>query len=679
MNMQSKILITFSSENVRLAHRLYAQMVSMAPDKNFVQLASSDLDFKERNQVIPENITHLVVLCSHSSVKSIAVSLNIEGFLKKSPRTNILPIRVTCQNEAPNKNALPAALLTSMGENGRLKKAPTPSYICDLSGTDDSYIRAARRILQATGLKTPPPFSAVKTMFTAIAASLAVVFIGASYSLNKSAQEHKIEAQNANLFAQAVLSEMSKELPKNVRSEHIAKLGESALIALSSAPPNSLTDSELSRRAKLLHVIGNAHDQVGNPDKAITSFQLANTFTNELVQRHPSDSQVIFEHSQSAFWLGNAAYRKGDLKQAEKAFSAYKAYSAELAARDKTSIKYKVEVAYALVNYGIVKLESGDPKTALSDIQDALKILDIKTITSGFATYKDKAQFLGWEADAYLELGEFSEAKHSNQQQIEIFEKLIKEQPTNSLRKKYLANSLLKLSKIEIDNGNTTQALDRLYYASDMMKEVYENDPRNLRYRAIYVSVVQKIAEIKILNGNYITAKLLIDEARRFRANNDDNGANDIRYREAASMKLLSATTALKGNSPEHALAEVSSALLDIEMAKANGSNRENTLLKGKAHFLRGLALEQLGQYGEAMASWRSAATVLEGTKGKKRRNAKDLLSRCLWKLGYKEAAIALQKELIASSYKHPGFVAFWKQQQDSNNIISSISKGNKL
>jgi tetratricopeptide (TPR) repeat protein len=674
MSSLTKICISFASEDDEIAFRVYAQLQSMISNSDSVVMAHREAGSKIENCNIPDDITHLVVLCSNASARSISVSLQIEKFLGKKPRLNVLPVKLIHKSSHADKDIMPSALLHSMGENYRLQKQEPLEFIAEIITSNPDYADAAKKIIIRSGLKSKSPFMAPKVVSPAIAASVIAVLAVTSITLNNSVKKLAAEADSANLFANTVIMELEKGLPKDVQAKHLAHIGDAAISALSARSVKALSDGELLRRAKLLHITGNAQNLSGDPAKALESFRQANSFTKELIMRHPNNNDMVFDHSQSAFWVGNTLYRKGDLKEAKKAFTEYQRYSEWLVSREPNNKSYRAEKAFALVNSGIIDLETGYPLQALTAFQSATSILDDNLIAEGYATINNKANALGWEADAYLELGKYTEAKKAFLLQKKINADYFKAHSNSSSSATRFADTLLKLAKIEIDDGNDKLAEGYASNAIDLMRYVSEKDPSNIRFRTVYISAIETKSEIRLARGDYITAKLLNDETRKFRSNNDLLGANDARFRELASMKILSAKIALAADAPSAALTEISSALVDIERALSVGTVRKSTFLKGEAEFIKGIALEHMGRSGEAKASWRTAILTLKNLKATQRKQ-KDILSRSYWMLNNQSEAIALKAELDATQYKRTEFVKFWTEQSRSSNISLKTRK----
>ena len=91
----------------------------------------------------------------------------------------------------------------------------------------------------------------------------------------------------------------------------------------------------------------------------------------EQLERDPAQPQRLFDHAQSEYWVGYAAWQRQRWPEAEAAFKRYLALAQRLLASAPGLASSHAEMAYAHHNLGVLAVGRGQPDEARRQLEDA--------------------------------------------------------------------------------------------------------------------------------------------------------------------------------------------------------------------------------------------------------------------------------------------------------------------
>ncbi|MFC0590433.1 toll/interleukin-1 receptor domain-containing protein [Novosphingobium aquiterrae] len=188
-----------------------------------------------------------------------------------------------------------------------------------------------------------------------------------------------------------------------------------------------LPDDMLQRRARLLTAMGEDDMEQGKRDAALEKFQAAYRVTDDLLKRDPGNTDRIFNHAQSEYWVGSVSFEIQDKPATQKHWQAYLALAQRLVAIEPAKIDWQRELGYAENN--LCALALAEPIQPDSAKQHCSAAVTANKAIAAFEPDKVQSQFdylnaLGWEADAALKSGRGQEALTIRLQQRDIARKL---------------------------------------------------------------------------------------------------------------------------------------------------------------------------------------------------------------------------------------------------------------
>lgn len=620
--------------------------------------------------------THLIVICSKASKDSLTLAEAIRTFDQNHDRDNIITIRYGGE-ETP----LPPVLMTIVGQDKYLIPCE-PKTVFDLSGSNSDAISwLTDRIVSQLNSQSPPrAATGIKgkvlkpVPLTAIAASL-VLGLASVWSLN-SIQTLEAQRDKAEHFSTILLTELTEELPTNVRSDILIGISDELISSFNSDDLSRLESAEIQRRAQLYHFLGEAYDTRSQNLEAVASFHKAYEMTQYLAQRSSSEESSLYAHALSAFWIANSAWRSGNLELAAPYYEEFGELINQLVEVNPESSLYRAEQGHASINNGIIALENGNFGYATDLFQRAIDIFGSGLIESGDINLADIAGAHAWLADAYEQQGSLVNAVLEREREAQYRNALHVERPDSLTIRYEYAHSLHEQAVLKGQIGQIDEAQMLLEEGLRLIASAAEGDRSNTRYRRLYTSMLRARAKQSLWRGNLYAAQLVLDEARRVQSIWDEAGQDDHRHITQASIHLIAGEIAYRSGAYESARNESLEALLDGQLALDTGVTSAERYI-AEAHLLRGEILQQLGEFGEAGTSYRSALTFYERDTTPSTPKNLDALARIEWRIGNLDEAQRIRSVLEAQDYQRPDFIEFWQQAQADVSAQSTLENLN--
>lgn len=375
----------------------------------------------------------LLVICSPAAARSRWVNREIEVFRAVNPDGRILTAIVggdpaaSLSGSGADQSCFPDALLerdeagvfseplaADFRSEGPGRRAATLKLVSGLLGLrlDDlvqrDLQRRQRRVTAITALSLS--VSLVMAALTAFA-----------MSAQSEAERRKAEAEDLIEF---MLSELKDRLEPVGRLDVLDAVGEKIVEYYHNQPGGELGADDLGRRARAFHLLGRIDEDEGDIANAILRFREAFGATERSLAAAPNDAERIFDHSQSAFWVGQAALRQADLDTAEIHFEAYRDLADRLLEIDPANREWLLESAYSHTNLAVVYLRQrrvGPARdSAVRSLEAKLELAE--NFPDPVRGWLDIANSYAWIADIELEAGHRQQAIQWRQRQVEVFE-----------------------------------------------------------------------------------------------------------------------------------------------------------------------------------------------------------------------------------------------------------------
>ena len=648
---QPLVIIAAASADEGRAKRLRQALL----DRGVRAVLSGEVGVAEKN-------ARLYVLCSPSALKCQVLNNFLEDFTWSNGLRHIHVVGV--ETERP---VLPMALRAERRSNGSFWTLPSPPVIGALYNDETSVEILADEITHLSGsdasmslARTVASSVARRPLATGLAGACALMLAVTVWQADQMSA-YQDEAAEAQAFTSRLLTDITQNLPQTARQETLIRLADDLTRTYLDTSVAGLSDDELGRRARLFNLIGEARDVHGQTEQAREAFLAAFEMTEALLDRAPNDLQRVYDHAQSAYWVGNQAYRSGDMATAESYIDIYARMAETLTARDPDNPSYQAERGYAALNRGVIDLDTGNPASATALFEEAVDIFESGLIEERVIGLADLGNTLGWLADAHRDSGELQQALETRERELALYREELERSPNQSNLLLNVAHTQGEIAGIATDMGDDARSAQLLDEALDTVNALYTASPGNDRYGRMYVQLIYQRAKLALDRDEMVRAQLLIGEARRLATRTNETGENDSLYLTRTWALTLAGELAWLAGSYETAVLETTQAISAGEQAIANGKEVARSALS-HAYYVRGEALAALGRQGEAETMYRSALNQLGMMAEPRRLAVIDLESRLYWRLGDVAQAMRLRRALEARGYANFSFRAFWEE-----------------
>ncbi len=468
---------------------------------------SAGSDLSQAVQEALQESAALIVLCSPAAAASKWVNAEIELFRSLHPDRDILVAILSGEPGAEDAalDCYPPALFPdgdrsaeplgadfrAQGDGpamGRLK------LIAGLIGLPLDQIiqrdlqRRNRRVMAVT----------VMSVLSAIVLGGLTLF---AMSARSEAEQRKAEAEDLIEF---MLNDLRDRLEPVGRLEVLDAVGAKVIEYYEDQAVARMTADSLGRRSRAFHLLGEIDAAQGNLEAAIAHFRNAYLTTQQILAVDPDEPARIYEHSQSAFWVGYFAYRQGDLETTERYFLEYRDLAAQLIEARPDNIEWRNEEAYAHSNLGTLYLGQRRFAEAQSSFEAALgdfQWLSDAQPDSDHARY-ELADAWGWMANI-LEITEGpAPAINALRAQIDVLGQMESIESDWRIRRNALAAeiSLVRLLSANADQTAPEELAEAMAISQTSRFEadaLVAHDPENMLWR--YNAIQQRLSMARVL------------------------------------------------------------------------------------------------------------------------------------------------------------------------------------
>lgn len=607
----------------------------------------------------------LIVVCTPDAARSPWVNREIVEFKKLHGERRVLALIARGEpfaSDMPGRGAqecFPLALRRALNEVGEPEGEPLEPIAADMRREGDGPHRAVLKLLAGMlgvafdDLVRRDVQRRVRWLTALAAASVVGVVVFAFLAVL--AVQARNEAQHQRLQAEGLIEFMLGDLRKKLepvgRLEVLDSVGEKALAYYGAQEAGRLDATALGHRSRAMHLIGEIRDLRGQPAEAQKAFEQAAATTAQLLAKAPNDGQRIFDHAQSVFWVGYAAWKRADGKLAEAKFGEYLNLARQLVELDRSNLDWQAEEAFAHVNLGMVQLGTGRSADALRSLEIAGARLS-ELVSRRPELDFELAQNFGWRSVALQEQGEYERALSAQQSKLRIFESM-PGGDKNRTAQRGIVNSLDFVSRYQLALGRTSEAERSVRSGLLIADALVASDPKNVFWR--YDACVARLMLVEILDilGRRADAASELAIASQCAGQVEATGGLGLRH--SISIRARRLALSLKSATPREraVLLLESRKLLEESVARLQVDTPERTKI----------ALD-IANLAAAAEDWKLVVDLLQPLSASGDGALLAPLARAYWKLGDLQRAQALADRIRSSSYRHPAYAEFLNQLQ---------------
>ena len=497
----------------------------------------------------------LIVVCSPAAAASRWVNEEIRVFREVNPDGDILAAIVDGEPEAettglpPEQECFPPALLEP-GESG----AAVEPVAADMRRSGDGRRMALLKLVAGLlGLSLDQLIQRDLqrrqrrvTAVTVVSVLISVFMAGLTLfavSAQSEAERRKAEAEDLIEF---MLNDLRTRLEPVGRLDVLDAVGEKVIEYYDSQNRSQMSDDDLGRRATAFHLLGEIDSASGDLDGAYRHFTPAYEATSRILAVDPQSPARIYEHSQSAYWVGYFALTREDLDLAEARFIEYRDLSQRLVELEPDNVEYRTEAAYAMSNLGTLYAgqrrwqEAHDSKSRSVEMFQALAERD----GAPPQAWIDLATGWAWMVRINEYIGDRDAAIAAVREQIRIYDLGLAGENNWHVRRsamaaEYALARLLISEGADSSAGDLRSALEILEVASYEADALIQHDETNLNWRVVAVRQRLWLAQAQLLAGNTQAARQAYFDATAFMTHESWQRAEGARYDETRIHALL--------------------------------------------------------------------------------------------------------------------------------------------
>jgi hypothetical protein len=611
------------------------------------------------------NSEYLIVVCSPEAAASPWVNKEIEEFRRQRGSGNILcaivggePNAGTSDKFPPEVECFPPALrcqedqaaepiaadLRAGGDGKRLGRLKLVAGMIGL-GLDEIIRRDLQRRHRRVTAVT-------------LASVMAMIVMGGltfkAIEAERKAEQRRAEAEGLIEF---MLTDLRDKLEPVGRLDVLDAVGEEAVAYYAAQQLKTLPEDSLGRRARAFHLLGEIDDLQGDLEEAQARFEAASKATSDMLRRNPHDQQRIFDHSQSAFWVGAIKRRLGNYRASAEDIKEYKRLAEQLVAIDPQNLDWRMEVTYANSSLATLYMEN------LDQPQDALKIYEeilAQRIELFGASPKDPKRALdlantyGWLADTAKIVSPLSEAEAYRTKQISLLDRVLRGHPDNVSAQGEAVTSQLGLARVEMAQGKALGAVGRLQKLVAKSEGLIAHDDTNTDWLEQAARHYLYLAAAQLLTDSLEEAETSLARSRQLIENFGNK--SKLSFREKVQLtyhhRLLEAKISYLRRDLSAARDISDTIIQDMTKDIGTGSSATGAIqLLAEAFLLSGLTARETGNEAGAKADLRALAYLIEPRMAIEPPETIQLLANAYFLLGEIEKAQFLRARLKDRGY----------------------------
>lgn len=620
----------------------------------------------------------LIVICSPDAARSPWVNREIIEFKRLHGEGRVLALIASGEPFASNtpgreaSECFPPALRFALAADGQPTGEPLEPIAADQRAEGDGPRRAALKLLAGMigvgfddlvqrdtqrRLRWLAGIASASAVGVVVFAALAVLAVRA----RNEAQHQRAQAEGLIEF---MLGDLRKKLEPVGRLEVLDAVGEKALAYYASQEADRLDATALGHRSRALHLIGEIRDLRGNAVHAQSAFEQAAATTQQLLDKAPGDGQRVFDHAQSVFWVGYAAWKHQDGQTALSRFQEYLALANRLTGIDPNNVDWRAEVAFAYGNIGSVQLALGRPAEALVSLRQADRHFgDVAAKRPELVS--EWAQNHGWLAETHAALGDYQLALHEQQLKLELHERS-GDASKSRVTQRSIQNALNLLSYYELALGRAQDAERHSRAGLRIADELIVADASNMLWLGDACFARLRLIETLLAQSSGAAAQQELAEATRCVDKFVSGEASDARYAVGLRSRLLELSAQIQPLRDRDGLMAKMEALLssvDWQVRRdTRVAARQAVEISGAA-----VALAQLAEPDRpevARHAWQRVVRELGPYADMVDGAVLTPLARARLGLGDIEGAEAISARIAATSYRHPAYAELVRRLQ---------------
>ena len=425
---------------------------------------------------------YLIVLCSPAAKTSHWVNEEIRLFRKLHGDASILCVIV----DGTPDTAFPPALV----EGGREPLA------ANISGGREGFRFGVTQLaasMLCVGLDQLVQRDAKRrrTRMGALTAA-ALVFAGVMGGMAWTAIDAQGEAETSRSEAEKLVEYMIKDLKAQLdpvgKLDILDGVGDRVVDYYAAIPLADMDDDRLARQARARHILGEVALDQGNYDKAQTELEAAYAATKEVLRRKVEDTDAIYAHAQSEYWMGEMYLLRGEYGKTLLYWQDYARGGQYLLNKDPKKVDWIMEAGWGETNLGKIfnKLKKHD--VAKGKYSKAIKYFETaKNIQpDNVSIIIEYSNALAGQSNTFIALEQYDLSYKSRLEQVDVLTLYTANHSDNFDLKYRLVQAKLKLLDLRDESKKTCDVFERVELLEELQVLAnHDQSDYNRKYRYV--------------------------------------------------------------------------------------------------------------------------------------------------------------------------------------------------
>lgn len=432
----------------------------------------------------------LVVICSPSSAQSRWVNQEILTFKRLHGEEAVFCLIADGEPCSGGVDECFApALRWRLDESGKLTNQPAEPIAADARPGKDGRALAQMKLIAGLlgvgldDLRQRDQQRRQRRLLGVTAASLGGMALTAFLAIHALMARNDAERrqEQAEDLIEFMLGDLKDELGKVGRLDALDATARKALDYFTELPEKDLDNQALARRAQAFRAIGQIHVDRLEWDQALASNRLALETHRALHQRNPRSTDLLFDLSQSEFWVGYTLLESGSPVAARVHFESYLELSERLLQAAPDNPDWAMEVSYGNTNLAGIHDALGEREQAVRRAREGVAWnREAVRLAPAEDYYREQlAGALAWLANALLKNGQLQDAADIRMEANELLGGMHAAEPENMQHRQQLAASFRGEANARILLGEEAQAEDLMEQSLTHFEALVAHDPSN--------------------------------------------------------------------------------------------------------------------------------------------------------------------------------------------------------
>lgn len=322
-----------------------------------------------------------------------------------------------------------------------------------------------------------------RLMGTGLAASLALSGIMGFTTLQavEARNEAELERSESEALLQYMIKDLKVKLEPVGRLELLEGVGRKAVGYYDKKEVSELSDDNLTLLAAARQVLAQVALDAGRMEEAQSEIEASAALTREVLDRNPDDTDAIFAHAQSEFWVGKYYFDQNKFAEVEAYWQEYNRLSQRLHDIDPNNFDWIMEAAWSANAMGAYYDRQRDYARAAMAYSHAAKYA--KTATeqdpNNPLPRSELANILAGQLRAALYVETYENILPLLHRQSEIYDYELQKNPQN-VNLIYNSNSVKFLEFYDLIRFRESLDLKNLKESIASFERLVEMDPTNL-------------------------------------------------------------------------------------------------------------------------------------------------------------------------------------------------------